>query len=393
MPPSSARSTTTTRSSPASSRRTRTTEPLSVKPGWHAGVAALRERAAASGLEVVDLSVGAPVDPTPEVVRRALVEHADAPGYPLTIGVPGLREAYLAWLRRIHGVTGLEPAQALPTVGSKELIGTLPLLALDPDRPGPVAIPALAYPTYAVGAALAGRAVVTYADLSDLDALADTPALVWVNSPSNPTGAVIAPAELAELVAWCRERGTLLVSDECYLDLGWEVEAASVLQAEIGGGSTDGLLAVHSLSKRSNLAGYRTGFIAGDADLMGRLTHVRRDLGLILPGPQQAAAIAALDDEIHVAEQRARYGARRDLLRAALTSAGFRIDHSEAGLYLWVTRDGADEPSHETAGWLADRGVVVVDGASYGPSGDRHVRLAITATDASVATAVERLGS
>ncbi|MDO9457953.1 aminotransferase class I/II-fold pyridoxal phosphate-dependent enzyme, partial [Nocardioides sp.] len=171
-------------------------------------------------------------------------------------------------------------------------------------------------------------------------------------------------------------------------DLGWEVEAAPVLHAALNSGSTDGLLAVHSLSKRSNLAGYRTGFVAGDAALVGRLTARRRDLGLILPGPQQAAAIAALGDEIHVAEQRARYGARRHVLRAALTDHGFRVDHSEAGLYLWATRD---EPSDETTGWLADRGVVSVDGRSYGPTGDRHVRLAITATDDDVATAAGRI--
>jgi succinyldiaminopimelate transaminase len=363
--------------------------PMSPVPGWHAGVAALRERAAASGREVVDLSIGAPVDPTPEVVRRALVEHADAPGYPLTIGRPGLREAYAAWLGRVHDVRDLDPVATLPTVGSKELIGTLPLLAVDADRPGPVAIPALAYPTYAVGARLAGREVVVVDGADDLRAAPEAPALLWVNSPSNPTGRVLDPAELADLVAIARERGTLLVSDECYVDLGWETEAATVLHPSISGGSHAGLLAVHSLSKRSNLAGYRAGFVAGDPDLVARLTHARRDLGLILPGPQQAAAVAALDDEIHVAEQRARYGARRDALRAALLAAGFRVDHGEAGLYLWVTRG---EPSHATAGWLADRGVVCVDGLSYGAAGHEHVRLAITATDEAVATAAERLG-
>lgn len=357
-------------------------------PGWHAGVAALRERAAASGRPVVDLSVGAPVDPTPEVVRRALADHADAPGYPLTIGRPGLREAHVGWLERVHDVHGLTPAQTLPTVGSKELIGTLPLLLLDADRPGPVAIPALAYPTYAVGARLAGREVVTVDGLDDLRALPEPPALLWLNSPSNPTGRVQPVAELAAILDHARDHGTLVVSDECYLDLGWEVEAATMLHADVCGGSVEGLLAVHSLSKRSNLAGYRCGFVAGDADAVARLTAVRRDLGLILPEPQQAAAIAALGDEIHVAEQRARYGARRDVLRAALTSGGFRVDHSEAGLYLWATRG---EPSHETAGWLADRGVVAVDGRSYGEAGAEHVRVAITVTDADAAVAAERL--
>lgn len=344
--------------------------------------------------DVVDLSIGAPVDPTPEVVGRALAEAADWPGYPLTIGRPGVRETYLAWLGRLHGVVGLAAEQALPTVGSKELIGSLPLLGLAPDRPGPVAIPGLAYPTYAVGAALAGRDVVRVDSLEDLRdharSASGPPALLWVNSPSNPTGRVLPRATLAALVAECRALGTLLVSDECYLDLGWEAEPVSVLHPEVSGGSSEGLLAVHSLSKRSNLAGYRIGFVAGDAALVARLTAVRRDLGLMLPGPQQAAAVAALDDEIHVAEQRARYGTRRDALRAAVTTAGFRIDHSEAGLYLWLTRD---EPSHETAGWFADRGIVVVDGASYGPTGGQHVRLALTTTDDAVATVAARLAA
>ena len=340
---------------------------------------------------MVDLSVGAPVDPTPEVVRRALTEHADAPGYPLTIGVPGLREAYVSWLATTHGVTGLVPEQTLPTVGSKELIGTLPLLLLGSDpslRPGPVAIPALAYPTYAVGARLAGRDVVTVDGLDELRALPVAPALLWLNSPANPTGRVQSPAELAAIVAHAREHGTVVVSDECYLDLGWEVEAATVLHDTVSGGTTAGLLAVHSLSKRSNLAGYRCGFVAGDHTLVAGLTAARRDLGLIMPGPQQAASIAALGDEIHVVEQRARYGARRDVLRAALEAGGFRVDHSEAGLYLWATRG---EPSGVTTGWLADRGVVSVDGRSYGPTGGEHVRLAITATDEDVATAAERI--
>lgn len=305
--------------------------------------------------------------------------------------MPGLREAYLSWLARVHGVSGLAPEQALATVGSKELIGTLPLLLLGSDpatRPGPVAIPALAYPTYAVGARLAGREVVTVDGLDDLRALPVAPALLWLNSPANPTGRVQPPAELAAILTHARAHDTVVVSDECYLDLGWEVAAATVLHPDVSGGSTEGLLAVHSLSKRSNLAGYRCGFVAGDATILASLTAVRRDLGLLMPGPQQAASIAALGDEIHVAEQRARYGARRDVLRAALVAGGFRVDHSEAGLYLWATRD---EPSGATTDWLADRGVVSVDGRSYGPTGDRHVRLAITATDADVATAAARL--
>ena len=238
-----------------------------------------------------------------------------------------------------------------------------------------MAIPALAYPTYAVGARLAGRAVVTVDGIDDLRALPAAPAMLWLNSPANPTGRVTPVAELAEIVAHASAHGTLVVSDECYLDLGWEVEPATVLHAEVSGGSTDGLLAVHSLSKRSNLAGYRCGFVAGDAELVARLTAARRDLGLIMPAPQQAATIAALGDETHVVEQRARYAARRDVLRDALVAGGFRVDHSEAGLYLWAT---CGEPSDVTTGRIADLGVVTVDGRSYGPTGARHVRLALS---------------
>jgi succinyldiaminopimelate transaminase len=339
----------------------------------------------------VDLSIGAPTDPTPDVVRRALAAAADSPGYPLTIGRADLRRAVVAWLERAHGVTGLEDRQVLPVIGTKELIGSL-LLHLDlGGGEHVVAYPRLAYPTYAVGAALAGAVGVEADDVADLEALAAagrTPRLVWVNSPSNPTGAVLAPDTLAAIVAWCRAHGALLVSDECYLDLSWEAPAVSVLHPDVCGGSHDGVLAVHSLSKRSNLAGYRIGFVSGDRAVVAELASVRRNLGLQLPGPQQGAAIAALGDDDHVADQRARYATRRALLRPALEAAGFTVDHSEGGLYLWATRD---EPCEATIDALVDVGVVAVPGTQYGPHGARHVRFALTAPDADVAAAVARL--
>ena len=322
-------------------------------------------------------------------MQRALAAEADAPGYPLTVGRLAVREAVVAWLARVHGVTGLDQSQVLPVIGTKELIGSL-ALHLGIGAGDVVAFPRLAYPTYAVGAALVGARTVVVDSAADLAALpeADRPALVWVNSPANPTGRVLDVAELHRILAWCRERSVLLVSDECYLDLGWDVHPTSVLHPDICDGDHTGLLALHSLSKRSNLAGYRIGFVSGDVSLIAELASVRRNLGLQLPGPQQGAAIAALDDDEHVAVQRDRYAARRAVLLEALPAAGFRIEHSEAGLYVWATRNEAAE---ETVGQLADLGIVAVCGAEYGVAGARHVRFALTAPLADVQLAAERL--
>ena len=291
-------------------------------------------------------------------MQQALRDATDAPGYPTTIGLPETRQACIDWLARRFGVTGLGLDAVLPSIGSKELIAGLPThLGLGPGDL--VVQPQLAYPTYEVGAALAGAETVASDSLTALGPR--NPALVWVNSPSNPTGRVLPVDHLRKVVDWCRERGALLVSDECYLECAWEAEPVSVLHPDVNGGSLDGILAVHSLSKRSNLAGYRCAFVAGDPAVVGELLAVRRNLGLMMPAPQQRAMIAALDDDEHVAEQHARYAARRTTLRTALESAGFRIDHSEASLYLWATRD---EPCWDTVDWFAERGILVAPGAS-----------------------------
>jgi aspartate/methionine/tyrosine aminotransferase len=182
----------------------------------------------------------------------------------------------------------------------------------------------------------------------------------------------------------------LLVSDECYVEMAWDADSqpVSVLHPEVCGGAADGILAVHSLSKRSNLAGYRCGFVVGDAAVVAELLAVRRNLGLMLPAPQQQAMAAALADDDHVVAQHATYAARRALLREALGAAGFRIDHSQGSIYLWVTRD---EECWETLAWFADRGILVAPGSFYGPTGSRHVRVAFTATDERIAAAVARL--
>lgn len=344
-----------------------------------------RQRAAAHPEGIVDLSIGTPVDPTPAVVRDALAGAADSPGYPVTIGLEATRQAAVDWLARRHGVTGLGLDGVLPTVGSKELVAMLPSqLGVGPGDL--VVWPELAYPTYEVGAALAGARGLATDSLLSLGPQA--PALLWVNSPSNPTGRVLPPEHLKKVVDWCRERGTILVSDECYLECAWEATPVSVLHPDVSGGSHEGILAVHSLSKRSNLAGYRCAFVAGDPALVGELLAVRKNLGLMMPGPQQVAMAVALDDDAHVVEQHARYAARRAKLREALESAGFRVDHSEASLYLWTTRD---EDCWATVSWLAERGILVAPGDFYGPAGRRHVRVAFTATDERVDAALARL--
>ncbi|MEV5724638.1 MULTISPECIES: bifunctional succinyldiaminopimelate transaminase/glutamate-prephenate aminotransferase [Streptomyces] len=334
---------------------------------------------------IVDLSVGTPVDPVPELIQKALVTAADSPGYPTVWGTPELRDAITGWLERRLGARGVTHHHVLPVVGSKELVAWLPTqLGLGPgDR---VAHPRLAYPTYEVGARLARAAYEVYDDPTELD-----PAglkLLWLNSPSNPTGKVLAKEELTRIVAWAREHGVLLFSDECYIELGWEADPVSVLHPDVNGGSYDGIVSVHSLSKRSNLAGYRAAFLAGDPAVLGPLLEIRKHGGMMTSAPTQAAVVAALGDDEHVRVQRERYAARRTALREALLGHGFRIEHSEASLYLWATRD---ESCWDTVAHLAERGVLVAPGDFYGPAGDRFVRVALTATDERVRAAVERL--
>ncbi|KDQ69328.1 succinyldiaminopimelate transaminase [Streptomyces halstedii] len=344
-----------------------------------------KSTAAAHPDGVVDLSVGTPVDPVPELIRRALVSAADSPGYPTVWGTEALRDALTGWAGRRLGAAGLEHANVLPVVGSKELVAWLPT-QLGLGAGDKVAHPRLAYPTYEVGARLCGAEPVAYDDPTELDPTGLR--LLWLNSPSNPTGRVLSREELTRTVAWAREHGVLVFSDECYLELGWEAEPVSVLHPDVCGGTYEGLVAVHSLSKRSNLAGYRAAFVLGDAAVLGELLQIRKHGGMMIPAPVQAATVAALGDDTHVAEQRARYARRRTVLRAALEGHGFRVEHSEAGLYLWATRD---EPCWETVAHLARLGILVAPGDFYGQAGDRFVRVAVTATDERVDAAVERL--
>jgi succinyldiaminopimelate transaminase len=350
---------------------------------WDSLAGAAR-RAAEHPDGAVDLSIGTPVDPVPEPVRAALSAASAMPGYPATHGTPELRGRVVAALGRRHGVAGLEEGAVLPTIGSKELVAWLPtMLGLGPGDV--VALPELAYPTYEVGARLAGASTVV---LVDRDPAPAGTRLRWLNSPSNPTGATAAAPVLAEAVEQARSVGAVVASDECYHTLGWDAVPVSVLHPSVSAGAHQGLLAVHSLSKSSNLAGYRAGFVAGDPALVRTLLAVRKHAGMIVPRPVQQAMVAALDDDEHVAVQRERYRSRRERLRPALETAGLRVEHSEGGLYLWCT---AGESGRHTVARLADIGVLVAPGEFYGKAGARHVRVALTATDDRIDAAVARL--
>lgn len=334
---------------------------------------------------IVDLSVGTPVDDVAPVVRQALAAAGSSPGYPTTAGTPALRTAAVNALARRYGVTGVPDGAVLPVIGTKELIAWLPtLLGLGPDDA--VVVPELAYPTYEVGARLAGAPILRADSLTQLGP--QTPALVYLNSPSNPTGKVLGVDHLRKVIGWARERGVLVASDECYLGLGWDAQPLSVLHPSVCEGDHTGLLAIHSLSKTSSLAGYRAGFVAGDPAVVSELLAVRKHAGMMVPTPVQAAMVAALDDDEHEREQRDRYARRRDLLLPALRSAGLTVDDSEAGLYLWATRG---EPCRDTVAWLAQRGILVAPGEFYGPRGTKHARVALTATDERISAAAQRL--
>jgi succinyldiaminopimelate transaminase len=355
---------------------------------WDA-VAPFAARARAHPGGIVDLSIGSPVDPTPPVVARALADATDAHAYPQTVGTPALREAIVDWYARRRGVSGLSPDHVLPTIGSKELVALLPLL-LDLG-PGDVVVhPRAAYPTYDVGARLVGATPIAS---DDPDAWAEGTRLVWLNSPGNPDGRVLDAAFLRSAVARARELGAVIASDECYAELGWEAPwdespIPSVLDPRVTDGDVSGILSVYSLSKQSNLAGYRAAFLAGDPALITRLLTARKHLGLMLPAPVQTAMIAALGDDSHVAAQKERYRARRATLKPALEAAGFRIDHSEAGLYLWATED---REAWDSIGRLADVGILAGPGPFYGEHFLRHIRVSLTATDERIAAAGERL--
>ncbi|WP_209373626.1 succinyldiaminopimelate transaminase [Brevibacterium renqingii] len=348
-----------------------------------------RRRAAEHPDDVCDLSIGTPVDPTPEVIRRALAAAGDAHGYPTTAGTSELREAIAGWYATWHSVA-LDPAtEILPTVGSKELVAWLPTLLGLRQRGLAVACPSAAYPTYEMGAMIAGVEC-RRLDAAEVAAGASLEGigLLWINTPGNPTGEVLDADILAEVARRARAAGVVLASDECYGLLNWESDEPAPSVLSVVGETRTRVLSVYSMSKQSNLAGYRAAFVAGDADLIADLTRSRKHAGMIVPYPIQAAMVAGLGDTEHVRVQKEIYRSRRNLLRAGLEDFGFRIDHSTAGLYLWAT---ADKNCWDSLGDLAELGIVAGPGEFYGAAASDHVRIALTATDERIAAAAKRL--
>ncbi|MGC5629603.1 succinyldiaminopimelate transaminase [Georgenia sp. Z1344] len=356
-------------------------------------LAGAREVATAHPGGIVDLSVGTPVDPTPAVVQDALRAAADRPGYPTTIGTDELRAAMVDWFGRRRGVP-LTERGVLPTVGSKEAVALVPAM-LGIGAGDRVLHPAVAYPTYDVGARLAGAEPVAVDPARPQDWPRDGVRLVWLNSPANPHGHVLGVDQLAAAVAWAREVGAVVVADECYAELAWEEPWASsgvpsLLDPRVTGGDHTGLLVAYSLSKQSSMAGYRAALLGGDEALIGRLREIRKHAGMMVPAPVQAAMAAALADDAHVDAQRARYGARRERLLGAVSAYGLAPDpDSVAGLYLWLGREGAQ--GRELVDELAALGVLVAPGEFYGSLGEGRVRMALTASDERVDAAVARL--
>ena len=327
---------------------------------------------------MIDLSQGTPVDTTPEFIQQELKDSANSPGYPLTIGTPELRSAMRNWATNVLGASG--DFDVLPTIGSKELVAWLPSIL----QAKTVLYPKVAYPTYLVGSMIHQATSIAV----DIDTKTWPKAdLAWINSPSNPTGRVHSESELEAVIAYARENNTVIASDECYINFpATGQKPISILK--VAAGNNKNLLAVHSMSKRSNLAGYRAGLIVGDPDLIAEIREVRKHAGMLTPLPIQRAMTAALGDEEHVAIQAKRYADRRVALSSALIAAGFQIDFSDAGLYIWCTRN---EDCWNSVSWLADIGILATPGIFYGEAGAQHIRIAMTATDAQIADAAARI--
>ena len=340
-------------------------------------MAPIGEKARSHPDGIIDLSQGTPVDPTPEFIQREFAAASNAPGYPLTIGTPELRAAMRTWASQVLGATG--EFDVLPTIGSKELVAWLPTIL----EAKVVLYPEVAYPTYLVGAMIANAQALAV----DIDAKAWPAAqLAWINSPSNPTGRVHSEAELLDVIAYSRQTGTVIASDECYFSFPDSKSATSILK--LAAGDNRNLLAVHSLSKRSNLAGYRAGLIIGDSDLIAKIRELRKHAGMMVPLPVQRAMVVALADETHVNLQSERYRARRAILQPVLEAAGFKVDFTEAGLYIWCSRGESD---WESVSWLAQFGILATPGHFYGAKGSSHIRVALTATDDAIKTAAKRI--
>jgi len=349
----------------------------------------LRPLAEAHAGGTVDLSIGTPFDPPPQAVLDALSSSGTERSYPPSIGTVALREAAQRWMRRRFTVD-VPIAQIGVSIGTKEFVGTLPqwMRLRDPSR-DTVLYPAVAYPTYEMGAILAGcRAVPVRAtadgrlDLGSIDpGDAERALLLWVNSPSNPTGAL---DDLTAAASWGRAHEVPVFSDECYVEFTWSGRARTILESGL-----DGLVAVHSLSKRSNLAGLRVGFYAGDSDIVSYLHEVRKHVGMMVPGPAQAAGVAALDDDEHVELQRQRYRGRLELLAGVLASwSGEPVSVPQGAFYLWIPAADGWEYAERLA---RAGGALVSPGEFYGVDGTPFVRVAVVQPDDRIQLVADRL--
>ncbi len=343
---------------------------------WDA-LAPYADKARAHVAGIIDLSQGTPVDSTPELIQSALRASSDSPRYPLTAGTKELQAAIRKWAIDHLGATG--DFDLLPVIGSKELVAWLPTI-LESKK---VIYPEVAYPTYLVGALLAQSQPIAVAIDADSWPSAD---FAWINTPGNPTGRVHSESEIRAAIKWVRKNDAVLVCDECYIDFGGTTTPTSLLKYTDGDNSN--ILVVHSLSKRSSMAGYRGAFLIGDAKLIAQIREVRKHAGMMVPLPIQNAMVAALSDEKHVQEQRERYNSRRAMLAPALQEAGFQINDSTAGLYIWCTRS---EDSWKSVDWLANLGILATPGVFYGAKGASHIRVAMTATDLQIADAAARI--
>ena len=346
---------------------------------------------------LVDLSVGSPVDPVPRSVREALAAAADdgqARGYPKTAGDGPLRQAVADWFRRCRGVDlDALGADLVPTVGSKEAVALMAsLLHLGPgDR---VVQPRVSYPTYAIGTQLAGAQVTTVDDPADTDSWVDLPGVraIWINSPGNPGGQIIDRTGLARIVRAARSIGATVLSDECYALLYWSGSAQAspcILESQVCGGDASGILCLYSMSKQSNMAGYRAALVAGDAQLVKAMTAYRKQVGLIVPGPVQGAMRAALEDGEAVTAQRDVYARRLHALTEALGAYGYDAVMPQGGLYIWAQARSGD--CWADMADLSRLGILASPGEFYGD--DRYLRFSSTINDEQLELALGRLRS
>lgn len=341
-------------------------------------------RVAARGVPVVDFGIGDPLEPTDPRIRAALVAAVPATSqYPATNGGRALRRAIAAYLRRVFAVSLDPDREIVATNGSKEAIFHLPLALLDPASPRRGVIwGEPGYPIYEAGTVLSGgeplpvplrRERGFLLDPEDLDpAIVARARILWLNVPHNPTGAVGSRSWLERMVTFARKNDLVLACDECYVELGGQGRAPSVLEL-----AREGVVAFHSLSKRSGMTGYRTGFVAGDPALVAAIRTLRPYLGVGTPDFVQAAAVTAWADDAHVTERRRVFEQKRALLRAALEEAGVEVEGSRGALYLWFRVPGGAASEPFALDLLERTGVLVTPGAAFGPSGEGYCRLAL----------------